>query len=340
MLRVPVGGAEVAVELLRLLLFQQTLAVGRVRDDDAARSLKRKRAGVRDGERDQLLHAGAAGVLFRDLDGLGVDVRGIDVIVAGKLPRSRGGALGVPDRFRDHRPGFRGERAVDAGGAALGGERRLDGERTAAAERIAEFALAAAARDVHTGGGERLAQRRRQVRRAVAALVQPHAGRIEIQHRLVMHDRKLDLVLRALLRKPLHAVAALEPLDDGLLHDLLAVGDRVQHGFQAVTLYRKRTIHRYKILPRERLGALKQAVERVGAEAPQLDEHALAEAAAQIHPRDRGLVALKADAPVLGHDRLHVHAPELVSHKPLQPEQAGHAEIQFLHFVLLGVTRR
>ena len=255
------------------------------------------------------------------------------MIVAGKLSRPRGLALGVPDALRDHRPLLGGEAAHQPGGAALGGKRGLDGEGAAAAEGITEVAFAAVARDVYAGGGERLAQRRRDVRRTVAALVQPRAGRIEIEHRLVVHDGKLDLVLRALLREPLHTVAPLEPLDDGLFHDLLAVRDRMELRLQAVALHRERAVRGDEGLPRQRLDALEEHVKRVRAKAPELDEHALAEPAAQIHARHSRRVAAKAHAPVFRHDSLDVHTPKLISHKPLQPEQTRDAELQFLHIV-------
>ena len=83
MLRFGIGRAEGGVERLGLALFHQALAVGRVRDDDAAlgRAVKFPRVG--DGERDAVVHTGAAGIVARHGDGAGVDVGGEEVIVAG-----------------------------------------------------------------------------------------------------------------------------------------------------------------------------------------------------------------------------------------------------------------
>ena len=69
--------------------------------------------------------------------------------------------------------------------------------------------------------------------RAIAALVQAHAGGVQRDHHLVMMDGKLDGAGRSALLKPVNAVGLLQAGNDRFFDDRLAVGDAVQLGFSA-----------------------------------------------------------------------------------------------------------
>lgn len=131
-----IGRAEGGVERLGLALFHQALAVGRVRDDDAAVGRAVKFPRVRHREGDAVVHAGAAGIVARHGDGAGVHVGGEDVVVAVKLACARFLARLRPDLGRQPRPLHGRKVAADARRAAFGGQRRLDGNGAAAAKRV------------------------------------------------------------------------------------------------------------------------------------------------------------------------------------------------------------
>ena len=331
MLGFGIGRAEGGVERLGLALFHEALAVGRIRDDDAAVGRLREFARVRHREGDAVVHAGAAGIVARHGDGAGVNVGGKDVVVAVKLACARFLARLRPDLGRQPRPLHSRKVAADARRAAFGGQRRLDGNGAAAAKRVAEIAPAAVARDVHERGGQRLAQGRGHVRRSVAALVQRRAGRVEIERGRVVHERELDLVQGAGLGKPVDAVALLERLDDGFFDDLLAVGHRVQGRLQTVALDGEGRVHGQIVRPRQGLHALEERVKRRGGEAAQLEQHALAEAAADVHARDVRVRARAAHAAVFGHNVAQPHMAQLIAERALEPEQARHAQFVLRH---------
>ena len=328
MLGFGIGRAEGGVERLGLALFHEALAVGRIRDDDAAVGRAVKFPRVRHREGDAVVHAGAAGIVARHGDGAGVNVGGEDVVVAAC---ARFFARLRPDLGRQPCPLHGRKVAADARRAALGGQRRLDGNGAAAAKRVAEITPAAVARDVHERGGQRLAQGRGHVRRAVAALVQRRAGRVEIERGRVMHERELDLVQGAGLGKPVDAVALLERLDDGFFDDLLAVGHRVQGRLQTVALDGEGRVRRQIVRPRQGLHALEERVKRWGWEVAQLEQHALAEAAADVHARDVRVRTRAAHAAVFGHDAAQAHVAQLIAERALEPEQARHAQFVVRH---------
>ena len=253
------------------------------------------------------------------------------MVVTVKLACARFLARLRPDLGRQPRPLHGRKVAPDARRAAFGRQRRLDGDGAAAAKRVAEVAPAAVARDVHERGGQRLAQGRGHVRRTVAALVQRCAGRVEIERGRVVHERKLDLIQGAGLGKPVHMIALLERLDDGFFDDLLAVGHRVQGRLQTVALDGEGRVCGQVLRPRQGLHALEERVERRGGEAAQLEQHALAEAAADVHARDVRVRARAAHAAVFGHDVTQAHVAQLVAERTLKPEQARHAQFVLRH---------
>ena len=253
------------------------------------------------------------------------------MVLAVKLACARFFARILPDGLVQPRPLHGGKVAVDAGRAPLGGQRRLDGDGAAAAKRVAEVTAAAVARDVHECGGQRLAQGRRHVRRTVAALVQRRAGRVEVKRGRVVHERELDLIQCAGLGEPADAVAPLERLDDGFFDDLLAVGHGVQRRLQTVALDGEGCVRRQIVRPRQRLDALKERVERRRGEAAQLEQHALTEAAADVHARDVRVRAGAAHAAVFGHNIAQPHMAQLIAERALKPEQARHAQFVVRH---------
>ena len=253
------------------------------------------------------------------------------MVISVKFPRTRLFARILPDGLVQPRPLHGGKVAVDAGRAPLGSQRRLDGDGAAAAKRVAEVTPAAVARDVHERGGQRLAQGRRHVCRTVAALVQRRAGRVEIERGRVVHERELDLIQCAGLGEPADAVAPLERLDDGFFDDLLAVGHGVQRRLQTVALDGEGRVCRQIVRPRQRLDALEERVERRRGEAAQLEQHALAEAAADVHARDVRVRAGAAHAAVFGHNIAQAHMAQLIAERALEPEQARHAQFVVRH---------
>ena len=139
--------AEVAVEHLRLLLFHEPLAVGRVRHELAELAVAVEAPHVRDLKAHRVLHARLARVVAGDVDGARVDVAAPDVVAAVELLIHRLVRRVHPDARGEKRPFLRVEAAVKTGRAVLRDERRLDGDRPRTAERVAEGILSAVARE-------------------------------------------------------------------------------------------------------------------------------------------------------------------------------------------------
>ena len=161
------------------------------------------------------------------------------------------------------------------------------------------------------------------MRRAIAALVQPVAGGIQTQRDLILHHGKLHLIAGAGLREPLDPVDRFQPLDDGLLDDLLAVRYGKELGIEAVALDGKGPVARDDRLPGQGAGALKELVEAQCGKAAQLQQHALTDAQIDVGAGDGLRAAAEIDAPVFGGHVLQIHAPQLVGDRPLQTQQAG-----------------
>ena len=177
-------------------------------------------------------------------------------------------------------------------------------------------------------------QRRKIGLAAVAALVQAHAGRVQKQLHMILHDGKAQLIRFARLRQPAEAVFLAQPRDGGLLDDGLTVGNGVQLAVQAVALDRERTVLRNEALERHGLHALEQVLKAVRVKLGQQNHHALTHAAAEVGLRHGGEIAFKKNAPVLDPDVLQIQPPQFVADQTLQPKQARHAESHRIHSFL------
>ena len=161
------------------------------------------------------------------------------------------------------------------------------------------------------------------MRRTVAALVQPFSRGVERETDAVLHDRELHLIQRAGFGKPLDAVHALEPLDDRLLDDLLAVADGEKLRVETVSFYGKGGVAGQHALPGQGLCPLKELVKAPGLKAAELQQHTLAHAQIDVGAGNVPLVAGKADAAVVGGDIFHFQPAQLVGDGRLKPQQAG-----------------
>ena len=242
---------------------------------------------------------------------------------AGKIP------LRLPYAARQAAPRFGGKLAVQPRRAVECRERGFNGDRAAAAEGVAEIAAAAVARNVHDGGGERFAQRSRDLRRAVAALMEPRAARIDIERGLVLHNGELDGEALALFGEPRETVHALEPFDNGLFHDFLAVRHGVERALKRPALDGERAVRGDESLPRQCAHALEELVEGARREPAEDDQNALGKARADVRARDGALVAGEVYAPVFRRNIFHIHMAQLVAERTFQPEQTRRAESEF-----------
>ena len=211
----------------------------------------------------------------------------------------------------------------------FGDQRRLDGDGAAAAEGVAEIVPAPVAGELDHGGGHGLLERRRVVRRAVTPLVQPFAGGVDAERNAVLHDGKLNLIQRASLREPLQVVDAFQPFHDGLLDDLLAVGDGEERGVETVSLDGKHRVAGQYGLPGQSLGAFKELVKGFRLKAAELDQDPLADAQAEVGAGKLRIAARKVNTPVFRGDIRNVQAFEFIGNRPLQPKQAGHTHLIF-----------
>ena len=134
----------------------------------------------------------------------------------------------LPDGLGHAGPFLGHERPVQPRRAVQRDHRCLDADGPRAAERIPEEIPPAVPGQIHHGGRHRLVQRRKIGLAAVAALVQAHAGGIEKQLHMILHDGKAQLVRFAGLRHPAEAVFLAQPGHGGFFDDGLAV----RHGVQ------------------------------------------------------------------------------------------------------------
>ena len=169
------------------------------------------------------------------------------------------------------------------------------------------------------------------MRRTVAALVQPLAGRVQTHGDIVLHYRKLHLIRLRALGKPVEPVHAAQPLHDSLLDDPLTVGHGEERGVETVPLDGERPVTRDDVFPAYGLYALKKLLKRHGAKAPQLREHALTHAQIDIRARDGALIAGKIHAPVLAGNVRHAQTLQLVGDGRLQPQKTGDTQLE-IHF--------
>ena len=177
-------------------------------------------------------------------------------------------------------------------------------------------------------------QRRKIGLAAVAALVQAHAGRVQKQFHMILHDGKAQLVRLARLRQPAEAVFLAQPRDGGLFHNGLTVRNGVQLAVQAVALDRERTVLRNEALERHSLDTLKQVFKAVRVKLGQQNHHALTHAAAEVSLCHSGEITLKKNAPVLDPDVMQIQPPQFVTDQTFEPKQARHAKSHRIHSFL------
>ena len=237
--------------------------------------------------------------------------------------RDGGGSGLLPEGGIEKGPVLRRKAAVKPGGAVQRGERRLNGDGSAAAEGIAEVALPAIAGELYHGGGQRLAQGGLGMSRTVAALVQRGAGGVKVERGLILPNRETDLVLCTAFGKMLQMVTGLQAFHDGFFDDALTVRDREQRGIQTVAGNGEGRVPGQDILPRKGAGAFKERVKGHGGKRPDFHQHALAAAQGEVYRGTVGETADEKHTSVLGADLGEVHAPKFIGNKPFDAEETG-----------------
>ena len=109
-------------------------------------------------------------------------------------------------------------------------------------------------------------QRRLARQRPVAPLVQPRAAGVDGQRGLVVEQGHFDGVFRAGLREPLDPVGRLEPLDDRLLHDLLAGRHAGKLRLDRAARDGELGLDRKPVFPGQGAGAIEKLAEIAGLE--------------------------------------------------------------------------
>ena len=148
------------------------------------------------------------------------------------------------------------------------------------------------------------------------------AAGIDHQRRLVVEDKKLDLVLRARFGQAGKAVDRGKAVGDSFFHDALAVGDGNKAGFHRMPLDGERAVAADKGLPRQRLRTLEQRVEAVGAKSAEADEHPFGAAQVNVGARDGLGAALEKHAAVDGFQTAAAQRVDVLGDEFFQPEQA------------------
>ena len=166
--------------------------------------------------------------------------------------------------------------------------------------------------------------------------MEPRAACINIERGLVLHDGKLDGKALALFGKPRETVHALEPLDDGFFHDLLAVRHGVERALERPALDGERAVCGDEVFPRQGAHALKELIKAARREPAEDDQNTLGKARADVRAGNGALVAGEVYAPVFRRDVFHIHMAQLVAERAFQPEQTWRAESE-LHIVSSGI---
>ena len=321
--------AEFPIERLDDLRGHQPLAVGRVGHDGAASARCLDAARVRTERLDPLTDPGARDVRTGEFDTGGVNIRRIDLDAGRKPSFLRFLARRAPDIRRKLREALGGKMPLRPGGDPVGEHRRLDGNGAGAAHRIPEQHFLPRAAVRRHGGGERLAERGGVRLRAVAALMERHAARVDHQRQTVFEEEELQLVFDALLREVREPVVRGEPLDRGFLDDALERGERGQARADAMPLDGESVVPPDPRLERERPHALEHLVKGRRRERPERDIDALRIAQKDIGERDGLLVPEEGHTPV--HRLLAVVAQgiDLLAEQMLEPEKTGRGIADF-----------
>ena len=312
------------------------LAVGGIGDKDAGRHGRLGPLGYGlDFQVDIAADAGAADVAAGDVDGCRGDVGADDGELDGTL-----GRVVVPQTLEELGvevgPMFEGEvLAVDAGHDVGGDEGGLDEERSGAAHGVDEGTLAAVAAHEDYAGGEHLGDGRLGLGRAVAALVETLAARVETERDVAAVDVDVDddVGIGQTHARTLVAVAVAEPVDDGVLDavcDIARVLERVgvHHRVDG-----ERLVERHETAPVELLDAVVERVGVVGLERVERLEDTQGRAAAEISLVKRLQVAAERDHAPAGGDVFGAEGTQLVGQDGLQTLQrlGDHLEFLFHH---------
>ena len=144
-------GAEPLIQFFGLLPVKKTLAVGRVRNDDAAFRLTGKIACIRDRELDEMIDAGPDRVVPGNLNGPGIDVRGENPIFTRILRGDSGSSCLLPESGIEKGPVLSGEAAIKTRCTVQRGERRFNGDGSAASFTMAAASVSRSAASVWAG---------------------------------------------------------------------------------------------------------------------------------------------------------------------------------------------
>ena len=282
-----------------------------------------ERTGIRHFKTHCVVHARLAGIVLGDGDSLRIHIAAPDVVCAVKL-LVHGLLCRIQPRLgREETPFLRVKAAVKTGGAVFGDQRRLNGDRTAAAERIAEGVAAAVTAQKHHGGCQRFAQRRFHADGAVAALIQSLAAGIQTNGGGILEKGKANLVFYPRFGELLHMVVGLEPLDDGFFDNRLTGGHGMKLRGNGVTLHGESRVTGQIILPRNGPGALKQLLKAAGGKLAQHQHDPRAAAQIEIQTGAVRRCAAAQDAAVFHAHLLQPQLFDLIAHQFFQAQQAG-----------------
>ncbi len=318
--------AEAGIESLRLTALHNTLAVGRICDDDASLGLAAEAHGIGNFKLNNIGNACAKGVFLCYLYGVGVYIGSKDAVIAAELLCSGLITDSCPHKGVKTGPVHGSEVSFKAGGTVFGNQSRLNGYGAAAAEGVGEIFPASVAGKAYHCGGHSFLQRCGVMGGTVAALVETEAGGVDAKAGSVLHNGKLHLIERAGFIKPFDAVDLFKALHDCLFDYLLAVGNGEKLGVEAVALYGEGAVFGNEHLPGESLGALKKLVKAEGIKTAYFDEHALAYTKVYIGSGYVLLVAGEENAAVFRGNISHLHSAQLVGNGTFKTQKTGHAK--------------
>ena len=306
----------------------QTLAVGRIGDQDAVRVaagqlLERLLLEVNQRSDSGLLGV-APGQPQRGRVDVGADNAGLEVR---PCQIARFFASGLPQRRRDLRPGLRREIAVQAGREIAADQRRLDGDRPAPAERIEQTAAGLPETQQNQRRCQRLFQRRLPDQCPVTPLVETPAGGVDAQRGHVVPDRDVDRVAFPRFGEPFGSVGRLQPADDRLFDDLLTGRHAGQLAADTAAVDGEIGVGGQPLLPRQLASAVEQLAKVFGGKLGHADQNPVGCAQPDVRAADRVRIAAECDPAGLAALGLVTEGLQFPRRDGFQPERGGGDEI-------------
>ena len=166
----------------------------------------------------------------------------------------------------------------------------------------------------------------------VAPLVEAGAGRIQVELRHIVHNKKTDGVFRSGLGKPVHPVGLTQPAPHGGLdhrHAPLLGGELGPH---RPAPDGKGSVPGDPILPGDVPAPVIEGIKVGGGKPAQPEQHPFPGPQAQVGP-DHALRGIVPQHPaVFRPDVGGVHPLQLLGADPFQPKQGGRRQVKLCHF--------